>query len=564
MRLRRSSRLPTRPAARLILLVVLATILSAVLTARLAWVQLASHARLAEAAVSQRAQVIPLSPTRGAVLDRTGVSLTGSRLSYTVAVYANYFPAGSRQVSMLAAALGLSPSAVEARLDGRCGPVYVARGVPPGTARRLGEIGLEGLALIADEVRYGADSVARHVVGYAGQSGQAGLEEAWDSILAGRGPEFLALFVDGRGEAVESLGWRKLYSSAGGSPLVNLPCDIVTTLDVGVQRVVEEVMDRRVARGAIVVMDPWTGDVLAMGSRPDFDQARIDEELERTDGCLLNRALVAYPPGSAFKPVVMAAALEEGAVHRADRFACAGTVAADGREIACPAHSGRSDTEITLAEGLTVSCNTVFVRLWERLGQDALREWAARFGFGRGTFSGLPGEETGSLPPTQAEKLEPDAAFGQGTVEVTPLQMACFFSAVANGGRSVFPRLVREVRSPAGTTASLAAAGPGRRERVMSEATAAQVAGALVAAVRDGTGRAAAVAPDVAGKTGTAETGRRDHSGRALHDAWFAGFWPAVVPRYVIVVVVEDTQAGGAHAASIFGEVLGGLRSRGS
>jgi cell division protein FtsI/penicillin-binding protein 2 len=542
------------------------------LGARLAWVQVMGGPALAEAAVEQRALTVPLSPTRGRILDRHGAPLSDSRLSYRVAVYPAFLPAESAALDVLAQSLDSSPQRLLSCFgDGQL-PVFVASGLGPERAAAVMGLGLTGVAVVADETRYGPGSLARHAVGYVGGAGpgaagggwgQDGLERAWDTVLRGMGPHLLALFVDGRGEVMPQLGWRKLFRGTGGSPWTSLPCDIVTTIDSRVQRVVEEVMDARVSRGAVVVMDPHSGDILAVASRPDYDQDGVAAHLDRADGSLLNRALAAYPPGSVFKPLVMAAALESGAVMPDETFTCRGKVAAAGRVLLCHSWAGGGHGEVSLTEAVRVSCNAVFVEIGQRLGQDELAEWAARFGLGRTTGTGLPGEAAGSLPGPEENGPEPEAAFGQGSVLTTPIQIARAYSVIANGGRLVQPRLAREIRSPAGVRAGVGGrtSGGGEAEegRVISRFTAAEVTAALTAAVADGTGRAAGTVPGVAGKTGTVETGRLSPGGAKLYAGWFAGFWPAGranSAQMVIVVLVEDSTVGGREAADVFGEIV--------
>jgi cell division protein FtsI/penicillin-binding protein 2 len=548
---------------RLLALAVLIALALSGLAVRLGFVQLVRHRELAEAAVLQRAQTVPLGPTRGRILDRDGVPLTDSLLTYRVAVYPAFFPPGSQRAAQLASLLELEATELDARLEAGGGPIFVVTGLTLERAAVVAGLGLEGLAVVADERRYGPEALASHAVGYWNGAVGDGLEKAWDSYLGGRGPELLALFVDGRGQPLASLGWRKLAWS-GDSPWTALPCDLVTTIDSEVQRAVEEVMDGSgpgVRRGAVVVMDPWRGDVLALASRPDYDQGRVADYLDRSDGPLVNRALSPYPAGSVIKSLVLAAALETGVVDRREVFECRGLVRVAGREVGCSARATGGHGSLTVEEALAVSCNCVFVELWERLGQDGLRDWASRLGLGRTCGIGLAGESAGALPRPAEDGPEPEAAFGQGSLLVTPLQVARAYSAIANGGRLVLPRLVLELRSPVGAEAGLSRRGANpsavqETGRVIAKWAAADVTRGLLEAVRRGTGQAAGVRGDVAGKTGTAETGRTGEGGEELYDAWFAGFWPAHNPRYVIVVLIEDTPAGGAEAAAVFGAIL--------
>lgn len=569
---RRLARLQARRTLALLLLVTLAC---AGACARLAWLQVGRHRALAEAAVLSRAQTVPLNPSRGRILDREGRPLSAGGVSYRVAVYP-VLVAGEDRMSLLAGALDLSPAQLRDRLAaGGGGPVFVATGLGAAAAGRVSALGLEGVAVVADEERYGPEALARHAVGYVSAAGEAGggnaagpgadgLELAWDAYLGGRGPELLALFVDGRGQPLGELGWRKLHWAGGNSPWTGLPCDLVTTIDAGIQTAVEAALDRTgpdgrpaVPRGAAVVLDPATGDILALASRPNYEQGDVAGSLGRADGALLDRAIAAYPPGSAFKPLLLAAALEEGVTEPGATFHCDGSAPdGPGQGISCTARARGGHGDLTLEEALAVSCNVVFTELGLELGQDRLAEWAGRFGLGTTTGAGLPGENAGSLPPPATVRAEPQAAFGQGSLTASPLQMALAYAAIANGGCLPRPRLALELRSPVGARTILSRQ---RSSRVVSPAVAAEVTLALTRAVQTGTGRAAAVAEGVAGKTGTAETGRRGADGRELYDGWFAGFWPVWDPRYVVVVLIEDTPAGGGAAAGVFGDILRGI-----
>lgn len=521
--------------------------------------------------MAQRAQMVPLGPSRGAVLDRNGLSLTDARLCYRVAVYPGLVAPLSQAASSLAEALSLNRETLDHLLGSTDLPVFVADRLDAEAAGRVMSLGLEGVAVVPDEARYGEAALARHAVGYVQSGGVSGggggtpataplgadgLEQAWDEYLRGTGPDHLAFFVDGRGEPFRGLGWRKLFRGGGSSPWTTLPCDLVTTIDLDVQEVVEAVLDRRMTQGAVVVIEPRSGEVLAIASRPDFAPDRVAGYLDRPDSPLVNRAVAAYPPGSVFKPVVVAACLETGTVAVDEAFLCDASGTGIGGTSYCWARESGGHGRVTPAEALAHSCNDTLVQMGARLGSDQLAVWAGRFGFGRTTGLGLPGESEGS-PARMSGSLEPEASFGQGSLEVTPVQIARFYATLANGGIRPGLRLADQLVAPIGARAVL---GTGEdRERVISPFVASEVTAGLVQAVSGGTGQAAAVLPGVAGKTGTAETGRRDAAGRELYHGWFAGFWPTVAPRLVIVVLIEDTPVGGGEAAAIFGEILESL-----
>lgn len=388
--------------------------------------------------------------------------------------------------------------------------------------------------LPADRTFVGDPSFA-HVVGYTDpRYGQAGLERAYHRTLMGLDEQSaLSRFV----ATLAGTGW------AGN--------DLLTTLDSRIQGAAARALGEQ--PGAVVVLDPHDGAILAMVSSPGFDPRRLDEALAAREGGrdpLFNRAAQGqYPPGSSFKPVVLAAALETGVVTTADVFTDPGWVLLGGRRI--ENSEGRAHGPIALDEALALSSNTVFARLAVELGAARLVEAAQRLGLGERPSLPIPAAG-GYLPTPQA--LGDAAAvaaigIGQDALLVTPLQMAVVAAAVANGGWRVAPYLVQGVRLPDG---QVLAAERRRPARAMAPGVAHFVREAMRLAVQQGTARQAAMAGvDVAGKTGTAQVG----AGRSPH-AWFIGFAPARAPEVVVAVVVEHGGYGGSVAAPIARRVI--------
>ncbi|HLS90278.1 MAG TPA: penicillin-binding transpeptidase domain-containing protein [Limnochordia bacterium] len=368
---------------------------------------------------------------------------------------------------------------------------------------------------------------AAHVVGYSHpRYGKAGLEAAWNRYLLGvAGGAWLTRAF------YEAMGW-------GWSGW-----DAVTTLDARLQEAAAAALGGH--RGALVALDPKDGAILAMVSQPGYDPARLAAlfEGQAEEGALFNRATQGqYPPGSTFKIIVMAAALESGAIKPEELFDDRGSVTIDGRKIQNP--NGEAHGPIAIDEALAYSSNAVFARLASELDPRALYDVAVRLGFGARPPLEIAAA-AGRLP--RPEELESAVAraemgIGQGALLVTPLQMALATAAVANGGWRVEPRLLEGFRTSSGEWQP---ARPAQPERVLAPGTAQVIKQAMIAAATWGTAKEASRPGVVAGKTGTAE------NPHGKPHAWFVGFYPAHEPKVALAIVVENGGWAGQVAAPI-------------
>lgn len=364
--------------------------------------------------------------------------------------------------------------------------------------------------------------------------GRAGVERTYNLELAGE---------------ADVLTVRNYLDLLTGRP--RRGADLFLTLDAGVQRAAVKALGDRT--GAVVALDPRTGAVLALTSSPRFDPGRLDEQWEAltTDEGrpLVDRALSGrYPPGSVFKLVVAAAALEEGAVTPETAFEDEGSWLAGGFRVRNYDDRVFGDHDFTGA--LVDSVNTTFAKVGVGLGAETLAQYAAAFGIGETPPWRLGGAAGGFPDPGAMDTAHvAQASFGQGEVLTTPLQMALVAAGIANGGRIMAPYLVAEVRDYRQTT--LERTEPRVWKTPVSERTARELRDMMVLVVREGTGTAAALSGvDVAGKTGTAEVG----SGPP--HAWFVAFAPAEDPIVAVAVVVESGGTGGAVAAPVARAVL--------
>jgi len=401
-----------------------------------------------------------------------------------------------------------------------------------------------------DMDRYSGRPLATHLLGYVNPGdgrGAAGLEEALDDLLVQGPGRALASVMDGRGRPIPGLGLRLLRPPGAEPRAVRL------TIDRRLQEEVEAIADRLLRKGAIVVMSPWNGEILAMASRPAFDPNHPEAHLTAADSPFINRAVTAYHPGSIFKLVVLASALENQPESFWRCYHDQGYLEVGSLSFRC---QGPGHGELSLADALAFSCNTTFIQLGLDLGAGRLLATAERLGLGSPALQDLPHEDQGELPAALGLSMGDvaNAAIGQRGIIVTPVQVTRLVAAIANGGFLVTGRVILGQEDSRGRLAAQVASAP--PVRVIAPETARLMRAMMAGVVRYGTGQAASLPAGVGGKTGTAQTGQESADGRPLCHAWFAGFAPLARPEYVAVVFVEEGDSGGGVAAPIFRRVM--------
>lgn len=531
---------------RILALGLLLTLGFGILGLQLVRIQLWLGPELQARAVRQQGQTLVLNQPRGHIYDRSMVSLTAAERQPVLVVFPTLVEDKATTARELAAFLGREREQLYSLLDkGQPFQIEVDRVVPALEVFAAGSF--PGVFLLQKEDRYGNMALARHLIGYVQKGenkGVAGLERYYNYYLQ-RGQELdLVAWVDANGEVIPGLGLQQVCKGKAGQG------DLVLTIDARLQRIVEEVMEERVEAGAVVVVQVQTGEILALASRPNYRQDKIEDYLDKTDACLMNRAMRNYPPGSLFKIIVLAAALEEGLAHLEEEFYCGGSIAVGEQIFRCHQYREGGHGSLTLGEAFAESCNPVFIALAQRIGSERLLNYSRRLGIGVAIL-GLQEEKEGYLAddiPYLGDLA--NISLGQGPVLVTPLQVAQVTQAVANGGSFIPLQLIHSgpVDKPDQEK---------RERRVLSASTAAALHEVFRGTVEAGTGTAAA-SPlfSCGGKTGTAETGKRDGGGELLSHAWFAGFAPLEEPLLAVVVLVEEGGNGGRVAAPVFNAIL--------
>jgi cell division protein FtsI/penicillin-binding protein 2 len=512
---------------------------------RAVWIQGVRAASLSRLASGQHRETVPLPAGRGTIYDRTGVQLAIGEQATTV--YADPKQIVDPHAAAVAAqrTLGVDAAKLEAKLaDRRLGFVYVARKADSLAAAALRQRGIPGFGFYSEERRtYPQGRIAAQVLGFAGidNRGLGGLELQLDRVLTGKAGS-QTIVKDPVGRTIDVV--RETAPREGRN--------VRLTLDHTIQANAEQVLRQTVAdshakSATAIVLDPRTGDVLAMAVEPGYDANRFAEVPVALQA---NRAVVdTYEPGSTFKLVTVAGVLSDGLVSPSTSYVLPYSLHVADRVI----HDAeeRGTERMTVAQILSRSSNIGAITLAQLLGQERLLTWIGRFGFGHRTGLDFPGESSGILPSYWSGSTIGNVPIGQG-IAVTPMQMASAYAAIANGGVWVQPHLVSRIAGQ--PRARLV------RRRIISPEIAAEVNTMLRLVVTEGTGQQATVPGYVvAGKTGTAA--KPDAQGgysTTRYVASFIGFVPATRPRLVILVAVDEPQReiwGGDVAAPAFAEI---------
>jgi penicillin-binding protein 2 len=538
-----------------------------------------------------RTYILDIPAPRGQITDRTGLPLAQNKVSYNLAIS---FPTPLDFTDAKAVAFAREKIALATKLTVRSIKIsddailrhYHNRGIlPMEIAQNLSQSEYDAVKDRAKDslvvrpiyVRvYPSGKVAGQIIGYTGKTGRNldgiidnhetlwpetegrdGLEQTFNELLTGKHGEYKLTFdKDGR-KTSEKL----IKPAVPGN-------NIVTTLDLQLQELAEKALAARAKRGAIVIVDPTDGDILAMASWPTYDpnafvpsiSAEKFKQLQDDPNIpLLPRAFrSAYPPGSTFKIAVGIAALETGAVRPEDLYQCVPAIQIGNLTF----HNWKKGDRgaLDFVQALTESCDTWFYQVGIKTGAQPIIDWALKLGFGAKCGIPLRGEAEGRVPndeymkATHGRKLLngdiANLAIGQGDTQVTPLQAAQAMAIIANGGKFYQTRLVRQVQS---INHEIVTAYELREKRALdvSETTMDQIREGMIDVVNgpNGTGHEAQLdGVEVAGKTGTAQWGPKNKERTA---AWFAGFLPADQPRYAFSAVYEGDVGSKVHGGTV-------------
>jgi cell division protein FtsI (penicillin-binding protein 3) len=525
-----------------------------VICLRLVWLQVVSYGDFAQRASRQQQRSIDVSAVRGNIYDRSG-----NELAMTVSVDSVFaVPSELQDIHEAALSLGRAlksdPLEIENRLRASHAFAWVGRKVDAAASARVHALNLKGIYFQKESKRfYPKGELAAQVLGYVGldDEGLGGVERQFESKLAGK-PGRMLISLDAK---------RRWFGRVEKNPEPGE--NVVLTLDEKVQYIAERELERAIAEthaeaGTIVVENPHTGEVLALANRPNFNPNAFNTASPRS---LKNRAVSdIYEPGSTFKIVTLAAALEEKLTNPEEVVDCEmGSITLNGHVI----HDHKPYGALSVAQVLANSSDVGAIKIALRLGNERFDRYIRAFGFGAQTGIELPGETRGMTKPvTRWSKISIGAISMGQEIGVSPLQLVSMGSTIANDGVFIPPRIIMGTTAPRSTPQLIAFhAGAGRR--VISPMTAAQMKRMMEGVVLRGTGvKAILDGYSSAGKTGTAQkvdpaTGRYS---RRNYIASFTGFAPVNNPAVTVLVILDSpamgSHEGGLAAAPVFTRVM--------
>ncbi len=550
----------------------------AVLLGGLYYFQIFQADKYVRLAYSNRLRIVSVPAPRGEIFDRNGVPLAVNETTFSIMGYPLDLNTEEKleRVSLILSRHGIPMSVEELKKTierQRWAPYRVIRLVPNLTMPQMAELVAdpefprELFPLPVWRRTYPSGSLASNVTGYVGEIseeelkassgnlyrggdivGKIGIERMYEEQLKGSAGEE-SIEVDARGRKVRTLDFRPAEKGQ----------DLRLTLDMGAQKLAAKLLEGY--RGSLIVMDIKSGAVLVLASSPTYDNNPLAwgvsgkewlDMIKDPDKPMLDRSISGvYPPASTFKALVALAALEENVVTPATSFVCTGALRLPSRTFRCWKRSGHGT--VNLRSALQYSCDVYFYQVGIKLGIDNLLKWVKKFGLGGPTGIDLPGEASGNIAGPEWKKnrfkenwYQGDTinySIGQGYLLMTPLQLACLYAAIGNGGYAVTPFLAEQAfRKPVNLYVN--------KEKLSI------VQKGLETVVRSGTGsRAGKFGVTVAGKTGTAQNAHGDDH------ALFAAYAPAENPLYVAVVVIEAGKHGGSIASPMAGEILAHILS---
>ena len=564
---------------RTIIIYIFVIVLVNIIIWKLYQIQILEGVHYRELAEGNRIRLLSIAPPRGEVWDRKGRIIATNRPSFVISVIP--FEGNKREsLELLSKIVQVPYIEIKKKLDNTSNNLQSVNIILDANIEIVGKIKeledkLPGVLVNTEVIRYYPyKSLASHILGYIGEVsreqldilgkegvkmgdtvGKVGIEREYQKELMGT-PGGQQVEVDAMGRPMKVLG---MLSPTPGST-------IVTTIDLDLQQLAEKSLEKRGLPGAIVVIDPRNGDVLAMASYPEYDPNKFAKgitakewnELLSSRRPLLNRAISsAYPPGSAFKIVTALAALRNNIANKDMTFYCPGYLMIGNRKFKDWTAHGR----INFLDAIAESCDVTFYNLGLKVGAETLAQYARLLGLGSPTGIDLPGEISGLIPEPSWKK-EPwymgdtaNMAIGQGYVQVTPLQMAVMVSAIANNGKIYKPRIVSEIIHQDGSKVvqpvTLIRDISAFKEEIDT------IKEGMERVVERGTGTPARlVGIKVAGKTGTAENFPSRENPRGKAHAWFIAYAPAENPKIAVSVLVEQGEHGSSTAAPIAAELI--------
>ncbi len=560
-------RLKTYQKKKILVLMIFVLIAISGLTGRLVWLMIFQSEFYGEKAEDLHERERSIKAARGKILDRNGVVLAANKSVCTISVIHSQIEDPEAVIKMLVKELELSEETVRARVEKISSIERIKANVPKETGDAILAYNLAGVKVDEDYKRYYPyNELASKVIGFTGGDNQGivGLEVKYDEWLAGTDGKILTL-TDSRGVELETAGERRQEPVNGDNLVLSLDYNIQCYCEQAAKTVMEE---KQADAVSVILMNPQDGEILAMVNVPEYNlnepftlnsevsETISDEEKQDLLNQMWRNTCIndTYEPGSTFKIITTAAALEQGVVSLSDQFYCPGYKVVEDRRIRCHKTAGHGAEDFT--QGIMNSCNPVFIELGLRLGADNFYHYFEQFGLLSKTGIDVPGEAATIMH--QKENIGQvelaTISFGQ-SFQITPMQLVTTVSSLINGGNRITPHFGVKVEDEDGNV--LHTFSYDTTEDIVSEETSETLRYLLEKVVSEGTGKKAAIEGfSIGGKTATSQTlPRSEHK----YIASFLGFAPAEDPQVIGLVVIYDPQGiyyGGTVAAPVMQEIF--------
>ncbi len=558
---------------RMVLVLILSCIVFLGLTIRTSYLQIIKGDWLSTKAIEQQTREVPIPAKRGTIYDRNMKEVAVSVTKYTVWCKPVEVKDKEKSAMLISEILEEDYEKVHSSVSKKnMALVKIKRWIDDETAKKIRESNLPGIWVAEDNQRYYPyGNFASYVLGHtsADAQGIAGIEMQYNKKLNGVDGK-LVVSTDASGKEIPR-GLEKYYEPEPGN-------GVILTIDEVIQHYTEKAVQKayelnNAKRVTVVAMDPKTGDILSMASKPDYDPndprtpiyPYFQEELDKySDKDKINgyyqmwrnpAVSDIYEPGSTFKLITSAAGLEEGVVHEDDKFVCTGSVTIAGRTLKCWRHY-RPHGEQDFAQGVQNSCNPVFIEVGNRLGVSKLYDYVEAFGFKEKTGIDLPGEAKGivyaekNIGPVELATM----SFGQ-SIAVTPMQLVRAIGALANDGKLMEPRLVKGFTDNKGNV--IEDVQPSVTRQVVSEKTADEIMKIAESVVREGSGKASYIPGyRIGGKTGTAQKVIDGVYAQGKYICSFMGIAPTDDPQIVVLAIVDEPTGVMAFGSTTAGPIV--------
>jgi stage V sporulation protein D (sporulation-specific penicillin-binding protein) len=529
---------------RLLFLLMGVTLIFFILIGRLAYVQLVWGVDLQKKALSQWTRELPVAPKRGIIYDRNGNVLAQSASAETVAARPNQIKDPKKAAQMLAPVLEMPEEDIYKKIsDKKKSEVWIKRQISKEMANKVRELDIKGIVFTEESKRYYPNkNLASHIIGFTGVDGegQEGIELFYDKQLKGFQGKIVTE-TDVRGRTLPYNVSRYIPPENGW----NLVLTIDQTIQHFAEKAVADAMEHYKAKKVYcIIMEPNTGEILAIANRPDFDPNDPPRNLDFNEMQKYIKNISVkdnLDPGSTFKILTAASGLQDGVVSLDSTFDCPGYKMVDGQRIKCWKAGGHGHEDFKKA--VQNSCNPVFMEIALRLGTDKFYKYMDAFGLGQKTGIDILGEEQGVVMNKSRVKNVDLARMGFGqAIAVTPIQLVNAVSAVINGGNLMEPHLAKEFKDEEGNV--IEEIKPKKVRQVISAENSRIMCDILESVVSEGGGKNAYIPGyRIGGKTGTAQKyGENGKIMQGKHISSFIGFAPAEAPQVVVLFMVDEPQ----------------------